>query len=143
MSLRIRTRHDWVRLGGDPRAWPGTPTPATRRQTPARDRLWAAVQARWPHAVCEYKPLPTRRFRIDIAFPDALLAIEIDGWTHHGRFKKDFQRDRTRQNALTLQGWRVLRFFNKEIVDDLPQVLAHITQALEQPRLDPRHESVV
>lgn len=139
MSLRIKTRSDWLRLGGNPHDWPGTPTSRKRRQTPARDRLWAAVQTRWPDAVAEYRALPTRRFMIDIAFPDALLAIEIDGWTHHGRFKKDFQRDRTRQNALTLHGWRILRFFNKEIMDELPLVLAQIAQALEQPRLDQRH----
>jgi very-short-patch-repair endonuclease len=45
---------------------------------------------------------------IDVAFAGQRLAIEIDGRHYHG--DATFESDRWRQNALVLDGWRVLRF---------------------------------
>jgi very-short-patch-repair endonuclease len=45
---------------------------------------------------------------IDVAFVAQRLAIEIDGRHYHG--DATFESDRWRQNALVLEGWRVLRF---------------------------------
>lgn len=56
------------------------------------------------------------RYRIDIAFPDARLAVEIDGWAWHHDPDR-FQRDRTRQNQLSLAGWQVLRFTWADLQD--------------------------
>ena len=64
-------------------------------------------------------PLPTQQHRvvcldgtlafIDLAYPDAGVAIELDGFhPHTGR--EVFDRDRARANDLVLLGWRVLRF---------------------------------
>lgn len=46
---------------------------------------------------------------VDVAFPERLLAVEVDGWAYHSDVDR-FQRDRRRQNALTSMGWTVLRF---------------------------------
>jgi len=46
---------------------------------------------------------------IDIAYPEVGLAIELDGWEHHGT-RAAFDQDRARANDLTVLGWRVLRF---------------------------------
>ena len=43
------------------------------------------------------------------AFPEHLLAVEIDGFAFH-RDADAFQRDRTRRNALIAAGWEVLNF---------------------------------
>jgi len=60
-------------------------------------------------------------YYIDIAFPAAKLAIEIDGRLHED--KDDlFQSDRWRQNALVLAGWRVIRF-TWEMVRDHPEMM--------------------
>lgn len=82
-------------------------------------RLWRAV-ADIPGAELEYKDaVPGRRFRLDIAFPDARLCCEVDGWEWHGKHKNDFQKDRERQNLLVLNGWRVLRFTALDIRRDV------------------------
>lgn len=47
--------------------------------------------------------------RVDFAYPDQNLAIELDGAAFHSD-KEAFQRDRVRQNELVLQGWTVVRF---------------------------------
>lgn len=49
------------------------------------------------------------RTRIDFAYPDARIAIEVDGWTDHGT-RAAFESDRARQNELVELGWRVVRF---------------------------------
>lgn len=46
---------------------------------------------------------------IDVAFPAARLAVEIDGWAFHSDVTR-FRRDRAKQNALVAAGWTVLRF---------------------------------
>ncbi len=49
----------------------------------------------------------SRNFRIDLAYPDLKLGIEIDGAVHRikGRFLSDLQK----HNELTLAGWRWIR----------------------------------
>jgi very-short-patch-repair endonuclease len=49
------------------------------------------------------------RDRIDVAYPEARLAIELDGWDTH-RSRSAFQADRAKGNDLVLIGWRLLRF---------------------------------
>jgi very-short-patch-repair endonuclease len=49
------------------------------------------------------------RFRIDIAFAEQKVAIEIDGWAFH-RDKERRDRDIRKANLLTQAGWRVLTF---------------------------------
>lgn len=48
-------------------------------------------------------------YYLDVAFPHLKLAVEIDGRMHEQDLQL-FESDRWRQNALVLQGWRVLRF---------------------------------
>lgn len=53
--------------------------------------------------------------RVDAAFPQLKLAIEVDGYEHHSA-PDAFQRDRTRQNRLVTLGWTVLRFTWDDVV---------------------------
>ena len=93
--------------------------------------LWQGVTGKWPTAKKEFSgAVPGRKFRIDIAFPDERLAIEVDGWQWHGKHLGDFKRDRDRQNELTMQGWRILRFTAGEIYKDLDGCLIKIRRSL-------------
>lgn len=113
------------------------PTAACRRACSSSmpdDLLWAAVSPTYPEAVREYPhAVPGRRFRLDIALPTPKLAIEVDGWQHHGKFRKAHQSDRERQNLLVQNGWRVLRFTAGQIHKDMPAVLATIAATLKAP----------
>jgi very-short-patch-repair endonuclease len=86
-------------------------------------------------------PAPIRQFtvvdttgefvtRVDLAYPDARLAIEADGYGFHSK-PDDWRRDRRSQNAMTRLGWIVYRVTWEEItrrpqavVDDIAQLLA-------------------
>jgi len=56
-------------------------------------------------------------YRLDFALPDAERAIEIDGLAYHNG-QESFIRDRNRQRDLEMEGWRVLRFAAKEVMQD-------------------------
>lgn len=67
-----------------------------------------------PSAIREYKFDSKRRWRIDFAWPDPYrLAVEIEGGTwSDGRHTRGtgFIKDIEKYNALTLQGFSLLRF---------------------------------
>lgn len=74
--------------------------------------------------------LPVRGYEVDLAFPAARAAVEVDGWAWRhdvGRFGAD----RAKQNALVLEGWTVLRFTWHDLVRRPDRVLADIAGALE------------
>jgi very-short-patch-repair endonuclease len=56
--------------------------------------------------------LGKRTFRIDLAYPVAKLAIELDGWEFHSS-RTAFDDDRARANALVAAGWTLLRFTSR------------------------------
>ncbi len=66
---------------------------------------------------------------IDVAFQHLRLAVEIDGRLHEND-PKIFQHDRWRQNALVLDGWRVLRFTWEMLTDHPEMVIATVRRAL-------------
>jgi len=98
--------------------------------SPPHKLLWDAVSGRWPEAVKEHSPIEGRRFRIDIAFVEQRIAIEVDGWVYHGKHRSAHAKDRKRQNLLVQHGWRVLRFTTGEIFNDMPAVLVTIEALL-------------
>ncbi len=67
-----------------------------------------------PEPVAEYKFHPTRKWRVDFAWSDINLAIEIEGgiWTSHSRHTRGsgFSKDMAKYNALTELGWNLLRY---------------------------------
>lgn len=97
--------------------------------SPPHRKLWSHVKVR----LSQHNPVPEftdsvpgRRFRLDIAFPEQMLAIEVDGHKSHGKHRAGFEKDREKQNLLTLNGWRVLRFSGREIRQNIEEVISTI-----------------
>jgi len=76
---------------------------------------------------------PVCGYVVDIAFPHQKVAIEVDGWAFHSD-QKAFQRDRNRQNVISLNGWKILRFTWLDLTEHPQRVIAEIARALSQPR---------
>lgn len=70
-----------------------------------------------------------RRFRLDLCYPERRIALESDGFAHHGH-REAFEHDRVRQNLLVLAGWRVLRFTWRQICADPTDVANQVRNAL-------------
>ena len=66
-----------------------------------------------PAPVPEYKFHKTRKWRLDYAWPDKKIAMEIEGgvWIagRHNR-APGFIKDMEKYNQLALYGWRLFRF---------------------------------
>jgi very-short-patch-repair endonuclease len=73
--------------------------------------------------------VPGPGYKIDFAYPDVLLAIEVDGYDPHGT-RKAFDTDRARQNRLVLLGWTMLRFTWPQVVREPAKVAAEVRAAL-------------
>lgn len=86
-----------------------------------------------PPLALQYEVWSAGRFvgRVDAAYPDLKLAIEVDGYEHHST-PDAFQRDRTRQNALVTLGWTVLRFTWADVVKRPAHVAKMIEQAIDR-----------
>jgi very-short-patch-repair endonuclease len=73
--------------------------------------------------------LPFGRWTIDVAFPEAKLAIEVDGWAWHTDVER-FRADRRKANALVRAGWQLLRFTWHDLTNRPAYVIAEIRAAL-------------
>ncbi len=69
--------------------------------------------ARLPAASPEFVFHPVRKWRLDLAYPDRRLAVEIDGAVH--RIKGMFFRDIDKHQALFFEGWRLLRVTTAQV----------------------------
>ena len=71
----------------------------------------------------EFPSLPNC-YKVDLASPDHMLAIEVDGNTH--KLKKWKFLDHRKTSVLNFLGWRVLRFWNQEVRDNPQKVVEAI-----------------
>ena len=74
---------------------------------------------RLPQPVTEHRFHPERKWRFDYAWPDAKVALEVEGgvWTG-GRLTSSagFLKDMEKYNAAARLGWRVLRCTPKTLL---------------------------
>lgn len=89
-------------------------------------------QYKLPVASFQYEIRDGRRFiaRVDFAYPDIRLAIEVDGYRRHST-PSDVQAGDDRQNELITLGWKVLRFTWADVVRRPAKVAAIIRRNLE------------
>lgn len=67
-------------------------------------------------------------FEVDFVWAHARLIVEADGWSAHGR-RSSFERDRIRDAALQVAGWRVIRITWRRLVRE-PEAVAKQLLAL-------------
>lgn len=81
----------------------------------------------------EYLFWPGRRFRWDYAWPDAKLALDVQGGVyaggHHSR-GRGYEDDNVKANEAALMGWRILRATPGQI--ESGQALRWVQRALMQ-----------
>jgi Protein of unknown function (DUF559) len=91
------------------------------------------IDAGLPEPEYEY-PIPWEEGRrFDAAYPDQRLAIEWDSIRWHTQLDA-FQRDRERDRAAQLHGWRVLRFTWYDVSERPEHVVATVRAALAANR---------
>src|SRR5579872_1223858 len=81
----------------------------------------------------EYRFAPPRRWRFDFAWPEDLLAVEIEGgiWNRGRHVRpRGYEKDCEKYNAAALAGWRVFRVTTPMLRDG--RALALFQQLREQ-----------
>jgi hypothetical protein len=63
-------------------------------------------------------------YKIDLAFADRMIAVEVDGSSHQSLVGQ--QRDRKKDAFLAALGWRVFRVRNRQILNDMESVVKEI-----------------
>ena len=99
--------------------------------TDAEQCLWQCLRGKQLDGFRFRKQHPIARFVLDFYCPAARLAIEIDGAQHNIALGHASDEERTR--CLKARGIRVLRFWNHEVLQDLPGVLERIWEVLHLP----------
>lgn len=98
-----------------------------RNATEAERKLWRLLSARKLAGVRFNRQFPIGQFICDFASRERRLVIEIDGGHHAQTSEYDARRTR----FLEAQGYRVIRFWNSDVLDDIEGVLQVIKQVLE------------
>ena len=81
--------------------------------------------------------MPLDTFIVDFCCIEARLVVELDGGQHADE-KKHYDDLRTRQ--LKALGFRVLRFWNSEVLQETEGVIQEITRMLSAGRSVRRHD---
>jgi very-short-patch-repair endonuclease len=99
-----------------------------RQATDAETVLWLALRDR---RLCGFKFVrqeAIESYVVDFVCRDKRLIVEVDGGQH-----ADNPLDRRRDQSLRMAGYRVLRFWNNEVLKNREGVLQVIAEALNAP----------
>ncbi|MFQ5891455.1 MAG: endonuclease domain-containing protein [Candidatus Methanofastidiosia archaeon] len=65
-------------------------------------------------------------YKVDLAIPKEKIAIEVDGGSH--KLKKQRFLDHRKTEVLNLLGWKVIRFWNEDVMDNTEKVIRRIQE---------------
>ena len=103
-----------------------------RALTPAELTLWTRIRGRRLGGFKFARQEPIDRYYVDFVCRQRRLIIELDGG-QHAESPEDKHRDRT----LCSLGYRVIRIWNNEVIENLDGVLQRLLSELEKPPLTP------
>src|SRR6185312_13119720 len=88
-------------------------------QTEVEKRLWARLRNRGLYGIKFRRQVPLGDFVADFVCADHGLIVELDG----GQHSASDEADRRRTAWLESHDWRVIRFWNNDIVENIEGVL--------------------
>ena len=99
--------------------------------TPAEIRLWSELlRAGKMKGYTFLRQRPVLNYIADFMCKKLKLIIEVDGYSHH--FKRQWYKDKARQKELEDYGFTVLRFWDREVFNELDNVSRVIEQWIEK-----------
>jgi very-short-patch-repair endonuclease len=109
------------------------PTEATRRArrlrndpTDAEKAMWRLLRANFLEARFR-RQAPIRHYIVDFASHRSKLVIEVDGGQH------SMDADGERDHTIMSEGYRILRFWNRDVLGNPDGVASVIADALPRP----------
>jgi len=99
-----------------------------RNMTPVEAKLWTRLRAHRMKDVHFRNQHAIGKYVVDFCAPRRKLIIELDGSQHLEQEEYDAERTA----FLKSKGYRILRFWNNEVINDIEGVLRAIALALEE-----------
>jgi very-short-patch-repair endonuclease len=109
------------------RAGTGTARALRRRETDAERMLWLQLRDRRLGGAKFRRQHPVGDYVADFACPERRLVVELDGSQHMEQETADAERTA----ALFGSGFRVLRFWDNEVLTAMQSVLERILEEIE------------
>ncbi|MEX0406683.1 endonuclease domain-containing protein [Aquibium sp. LZ166] len=103
-----------------------------RAMTEAEDRLWQELRGRRLDGIKFRRQVPVGRYVADFLCAEAMLIVEVDG-SQHAESVRDIERD----SDLKRRGFRVLRFWNDDVLRDMNAVCDTIIAYVRDRSLQP------
>ena len=97
--------------------------------TDAEQRLWRHLRGRQIYGFKFRRQHPFEGYILDFVCMEQMLIIEIDG----GQHAENTIADAARTKALAIAGFRVLRFWNNQVLGEMEAVKVAIWNALSDP----------
>jgi very-short-patch-repair endonuclease len=94
-----------------------------KNMTRAETLLWQQIRGKKVLGYSFYRQRPIDQYIVDFYCPDLKLVIEIDGISHD---ENRYSLDRRRQEKLESLGLQIMRFDDRDILNDLENVLRAI-----------------
>src|SRR5262245_48292532 len=91
-----------------------------RDQTDAERKLWARLRDRQLFGAKFRRQHPIGRFVADFCCAERLLVVELDG----GQHATQREADRRRSDFFAAKGYRVIRFWDHEVLQEADAVLS-------------------
>lgn len=96
-------------------------------------RLWRSLKPDLPEPEREHRFNKTRKWRFDFSWPEARLAVEIEGMAYGGgrhQRREGFTRDAEKYRAAVNAGWRLLRYTSDEWKERPVQIIEEVGRVL-------------
>lgn len=107
-----------------------------RNRTSAERALWRRLRTLKVQGFKFRQQAPIDSYIVDFACLSQRLIVEVDGATH--ATDEERSRDATRQVYLEMQGFRVLRFWNDDVMRNIEGVMDQIVLTLVTPNPSPQ-----
>jgi very-short-patch-repair endonuclease len=104
-----------------------------KTNTTAEDLLWQHLRNRKFRDLKFRRQVPMLSYTVDFLCVDAKLIIELDGKGHADRPLYDAERT----HEIESQGYRVVRFSNELVLNDLDAVFSAVSSAVDTSRHSP------
>jgi very-short-patch-repair endonuclease len=98
-----------------------------REPTPPEEKLWAQLRGNRLNGVSFRRQHAIGPYITDFCSPKKKLVIELDGSQH----LQQQEYDKERTGYLESQGFRVLRFWNDDVLNNMSTVLMVILEAVQ------------
>jgi very-short-patch-repair endonuclease len=103
--------------------------------TDAERVLWRRLRSRQMEGAKFRRQEPIGPYVVDFVSVQERLIVEIDGGQHNEENAR--QRDQKRTEWLRENGYRIIRFWNNDVLENTEGVLEAIRETLQMPSLSP------